>query len=197
MKITVNSIELNLPDVCEPSPIPAGFPSGSASLSFQKEQTMAYILFIPMSIAHAMPRHALDTVIAKNREGLAENEGLVDAGEGKSDSGEDMVYVIEKRREADDTVTYLLYCHYFKEDQVIHIQGYFNAAAAEERETEVRKVMEKEGIPVEPWCHDPFDSSVSDGFLMNQSEQENFDGMFPYHPLTMCRAFRDYIAENN
>jgi len=57
--------------------------------------------------------------------------------------------------------------------------------------------MEKEGIPVEPWCHDPFDSSVSDGFLMNQSEQENFDGMFPYHPLTMCRAFRDYIAENN
>lgn len=38
------------------------------------------------------------------------------------------------------------------------------------------------------WARDPYDSSINEGLLMNLSESEEFDDMFPQHPLTIIRS---------
>ena len=45
------------------------------------------------------------------------------------------------------------------------------------------------------WTRNPYDESVKDGALMNLSEQEEYDEMFPEHPLSMCRKFVKCIVE--
>lgn len=192
----VNSISLMIPEECKAASLPDGLPQGSSAFTAEREGTMAYVLFIPISLNHTMPRHHLLQVVSTMRESLGENEGIVDAGEGKSDQGSDMVYVIEKRKEADGSVTYTLYCHYIHNDKAVHIQAYF-AGPSCDREKEVRTMLEKRNSLPEHWEEDPFDPSYRKGFLCTMAEHENFDGMFRSHPLTLCRAFRDYLAEEN
>ena len=43
--------------------------------------------------------------------------------------------------------------------------------------------------PFEGWSKDPYDENITTGVLMNQSEKEEYDEMFPGFPLTMCREF--------
>jgi len=38
------------------------------------------------------------------------------------------------------------------------------------------------------WLKDPYDDSMTEGFHMNLSETEEFDAMFPEHPLTVVRG---------
>ena len=47
------------------------------------------------------------------------------------------------------------------------------------------------------WQQDPYDSERKEGYLMNWTEDEKFDDLFPYHPLTELRRFVRYIIENN
>ena len=39
------------------------------------------------------------------------------------------------------------------------------------------------------WCCDPYDIDYKNGCLMNRSEDEKYDAMFPMHPLAQARAF--------
>lgn len=38
------------------------------------------------------------------------------------------------------------------------------------------------------WNADPYDPNLSEGFLMNRSEDEQYDVQFPEHPLTIIRT---------
>ena len=38
------------------------------------------------------------------------------------------------------------------------------------------------------WQQDPYDSSFTKGFLMNQSEKAEYDNAFPQHPLSLLRT---------
>ena len=49
----------------------------------------------------------------------------------------------------------------------------------------------------EGWTFDPYNSSLKGDLLMNQSEKEGYDEMFPNHPLTKCREFVTFIKNNN
>ena len=52
-------------------------------------------------------------------------------------------------------------------------------------------------LEAEAWDRDPYDSNREKGFLMNWTEDEKYDGLFPYHPLSEMRRFISYVVENN
>ena len=43
------------------------------------------------------------------------------------------------------------------------------------------------------WTCDPYDEKIDRGALMNISEQERFDEMFPGFPLSMCRELVKFL----
>ena len=45
------------------------------------------------------------------------------------------------------------------------------------------------------WWFDPYDKDYKHPFLMNLSEKEEYDELFPDHPLSQCRKFVKYITE--
>lgn len=52
-------------------------------------------------------------------------------------------------------------------------------------------------LEAETWDRDPYDSNRDKGVLMNWADDEKYDGLFPYHPLSEMRRFIDYVVENN
>ena len=57
-------------------------------------------------------------------------------------------------------------------------------------------VVKTENNKLVGWFKDPYDESYTKGVLMNLSEKEEFDEIFPNHPLTEARAFIDFILNN-
>ena len=51
--------------------------------------------------------------------------------------------------------------------------------------------------PFDGWASDPYDPEYTEGFLMNISEEPQFDELFPDHPLSKARKLVEYILENN
>ena len=49
---------------------------------------------------------------------------------------------------------------------------------------------------VADWRFDPYDSDYKRGFLMNKSELEEYDELFPLHPLSMTREFVRTVLTN-
>ena len=52
-------------------------------------------------------------------------------------------------------------------------------------------------LEADEWVRDPYDPDRKKGFLMNWTEDEKYDGLFPYHPLSEVRQFVKYVVENN
>ena len=52
-------------------------------------------------------------------------------------------------------------------------------------------------IDMSKWCKDPYNDDYKKGFLMNLSEQKEYDIRFPKHPLSVARIFVDFIINNN
>jgi len=52
----------------------------------------------------------------------------------------------------------------------------------------------KEGL-LKGWMKDPYDDSIHLPFMMNLSESEKFDNMFPDHPLSRMRKYLKHIEE--
>ena len=47
--------------------------------------------------------------------------------------------------------------------------------------------------PFKGWTCDPYDEKIDKGALMNISEQERFDEIFPGFPLSMCRELVRFL----
>lgn len=52
-------------------------------------------------------------------------------------------------------------------------------------------------LEADEWVHDPFDSEIKDSYLMDWTEDEKYDELFPYSPLSELRGFVKYVTENN
>ena len=52
-------------------------------------------------------------------------------------------------------------------------------------------------LEAEEWRRDPYDPDREGEVLMNWTEDEKYDGLFPYHPLSEMRRFVKYVIEHN
>jgi hypothetical protein len=80
-----------------------------------------------------------------------------------------------------------------------NVTGFFSEQGITgKRDTVVYELARRDGIVksgFEGWAFDPYDNSFSRGFLMNLSENKQFDEMFPLHPLSETRKFIKNLLE--
>jgi hypothetical protein len=84
---------------------------------------------------------------------------------------------------------------------VVKIQAYEDGITGM-RETVIGEKMMREGKTismeqgVERWFIDPYDPEIKEGTLMNHSEKEEYDSIFPEHPLTFIRSKLKALQES-
>ena len=126
---------------------------------------------------------------------LRGNQGLVAAEVGET-NGRDYRYSILKTLLEDNGasigVEYNLTMLIAWKNGVVRIRGTFKEQGATGmRDSAVLAMRSSElgsmDAALEGWAKDPYDPSRTVGALMNMSEREEFDPMFPAHPLSIAR----------
>lgn len=83
-------------------------------------------------------------------------------------------------------------------NQGIQISGYFDEIGTTGiRDVMVFEILRRKGKvneDMESWTADPYDPSVKTGFLMNISEREQYDEIFPDHPLSVVRSLIRHLT---
>jgi len=57
------------------------------------------------------------------------------------------------------------------------------------------KIKNEEEGRLKGWMRDPYDDSINLPFMMNLSESDKFDDIFPNHPLSRLRKYLKHIEE--
>lgn len=176
-------------------------PEGSVPIGLSLNQSENFVLFIPIEGNEYIRQGELNELIQNTRRSIGEAFGLVEANEGITEQGLEYVYRILKVRMNPHGVQYQLAMQIVRDGQGINISGYFDEAGTTGiRDVMVFEMLRREGKITEDmdkWTADPLDPSVTKGFLMNRSEQEQYDAIFPEHPLTVARNFVRYMTNED
>ena len=84
----------------------------------------------------------------------------------------------------------------FYPEFILNVQAFFEEIGTTgTRDSVVYEICRRQGLVgadgdfFKGWAKDPYDETITEGALMNLSEQEQFDAQFPGFPLSMCREF--------
>ena len=197
-KSLVNKTErhmLNIPDNYKTSnvkqPKENKLPSGIEPYGMRTDGTSVLLTHMFVDENASMPFDNDQSIIDSLHNSLSESMGIVEVNHGTTLGGKPYVYNVLKQPRiengdfAEHGVGYTLNLN-VKEGDLIH---FINASFKEDNITpsEAQK----------KWFMDPYDESFTRGFLRNYSEQEQYDDMFPDHPLSHLHRFIKYVVENN
>ncbi len=126
---------------------------------------------------------------------LEDNQGLIGVEDGFSKHGRHYSYSIVKTLLKDPQVmVYKLTMEIGKNNMYLKINGIFEERAnIGLREGMLFKTL---NMPLN-WFKDPYDENYKRGVLMNMAEKEEYDSLFPDHPLSLLRVFIKEIIEFN
>jgi hypothetical protein len=131
---------------------------------------------------------------------LSDSQALIEVKNGKTNGGRQYVYSIIKNKMEPSGIGYFMLLHVAYERMAISINGHFiETGTTGIRDTTIFEMAIRKGLvsttSQDNWWFDPYDKDFKHPFLMNLSEKEEFDKMFPEHPLSQCRKFVKYITE--
>ena len=165
-------------------------PENSAPYMVQTENAMCFALVFPVDESKSLPR-TKEALISGIRQFLGENQGLIQV-----EAAEDHVYSIVKTLKEPSGVQYILTYQKFFPEFILNIQAFFEEIGTTGIRDSVgyemcrrQNLVGTEDDPFAGWAKDPYDDTITEGALMNLSEQEQFDKQFPGFPLSMCREF--------
>ena len=189
-KVTINGKTIFIPDYYQKVDSMPDDPEGSVPYMVQTRNAMCFALAFPVDESRSLPRSQED-LIAGIRQFLGDNQGLIQA-----EACEDRVYSIVKTLKEPSGVQYILTYQRFYPEFILNIQAFFEEIGSTGmRDTLIyemcrqQNLVGKKGDPFAGWTRDPYDETITEGALMNQSEQEQFDEQLPGFPLSMCREF--------
>ncbi len=201
MKIISGELELVIPDNLEPLEGDAGDPPGTVCYGLQNSNTQNFMLIFPIAMDKAMPIDAPRIIIDCIHDGMGENQGLIKVGEGYTRKGKKYVYSIVKSGMEPSGVQYILILQIHYPHSVLNIQSYYNEIGITGmRDAKIYEKAKREGKLTGDfggWAEDPYDPADVRGLRMNLSESEEYDEMFPEHPLSVLRSFVDEVLRNN
>ena len=191
--------------------LPAGYKmmkmkDGSATpnlAAFQKMTSQADCVAAITISEHPMDFDDTEGLIAGIHEALDETQGLIEVDNGNTASGYRYIYSIVKTVRGAEGVLYYLRMNLELGETIYEI----NASFEEYGMTGMREVMifpkilasgivkDSEEL-MEKWGLDPYDRDFKRGVLRNMSEDKQFDGAFPEHPLTQARELIDTILSD-
>ena len=189
-------------------PKEAGVPNEAFVYGMNNGETNALIIMYPVDEESAMPFDDTEKIISLLRESLDENGGIIEAGCGATQNGNQYAYDIIKHRFEREgmppQVEYTLNVN-VKFGDVIQ---FLNSSFIEEGVTGTRDAIgfnlfmkaneySSGEEAMEHFFADPYDAEYKKGFLMNLSEQEAFDEKFPHHPLSEARRLIEFIKATN
>jgi len=185
-----------------------GLPDNTLWLGMRTERTSAMLFCFPVSEKASMPFDDNERIIREQHRDMGENEGLIEVKNGLTKKGRKYVYNIFKHsmmseRGIPQGNEYTLNINIKFENSIQFINSSFaECGITGERDALGMIIYSKSNNididkALETWQEDPYDLTYKKGFLMNRSEQEKYDEIFPWHPLSEARKFLRFIAENN
>ena len=162
----------------------------------------------PVTETESLPLSDTKGLIKQFHDEMDEHQGLISAKCGLTPKGNRYAYAIRKLQFVDDEgepqgpVDYELNFNIRLNGKIHFINGSFqsrdgvpgNRAGA----LGIMSLGSSElKLDANNWIKDPYDPDREKGFLMNWTEDEKYDGLFAYHPLSEVRRFVKYVIDNN
>lgn len=195
--INVAGITIEIPDEYQILQSLPEDPEGSVPIGLETLQSEDIILFVPITDGNFMEKGNLQELVDTTRHTMGDAFGLVSVGEGFTTQGLEYVYRILKVKMDPHGIQYQLTMQLLHDRQGVYISGYFNEIGTTGiRDVMIFDMLRRKGEikeDMENWTFDPYDSSITKGYLMNQSEYEMYDEIFPEHPLTVVRKLVKYL----
>lgn len=162
------------------------------------------ISFFPCSLKDAMDFDDKESLIKGIRSAMNENQGLICVDSGITKTNHKYIYSIVKTIEEPMMgVNYYLRMNIQYDKKIYELIGEFvEQGTTGMRDTVVSSMLISQGIVktegenMTGWFKDPYDDSYDKGILMNLSELEDFDKLFPNHPLSQAREIINFIVNN-
>ena len=164
------------------------------------------IMSWPVTAEESLPFDTKET-IRRFHEDIDENTGLILVKSGLTPKGNRYVYVIRKMRFFDEegkqqgSTDYELNFNIRLNGRIHFLNGSFQAT---EEMQGIRGALHtltcgssELKLDTEEWEKDPYGLEREAGYMMNWQEDEKYDALFPYHPLSELRRFAKYVVENN
>lgn len=196
--ITIRGRSFTIPEYYQNvDPMPDD-PEESVPCMTGTDNAVCFMIAYPAEMSKSLPR-TKDDLIAGIRKYLGDNQGLIQV-----EAEEDHVFSIVKSLMEPGGVQYIFTYQKFYPDFILEINAFFEEAGIKgQRDSMVYGLCSKQGIvgsgedPFKGWACDPYDESIRQGKLMNLSEHEKYDAMFPGHPLSMCRELIRVLTGND
>ena len=169
-------------------------PPGSTVIMKANEESQCMVLIY--LIEETMPFNNPQAVIDGIHNSIDDDQGLVEV---EAPIPNKCIYSIVKTKMEPSGVQYCLTLHFNLSGKHYNVTGFFSEQGITgKRDTVVYELARRDGIiksGFEGWAFDPYDNNFNRGFLMNLSENRQFDEMFPLHPLSETRKFIKNLLE--
>lgn len=177
-------------------------PINSVAYGNQTQFSNMFLMMYPILNQDAMPYGNEKAIIDGIHSALSETQGLVEVKSGITKNQKRYIYSIVKTQLNPSGIQYVLTMHVDMNNQTMHIQAFFDEAGMTGlRDTTIMNKMINEGKITPPniddWFKDPYDENYKRGLLKNESENSEYDVMFPQHPLSEMRNLIKFIIDNN
>jgi hypothetical protein len=131
---------------------------------------------------------------------LSDTQALIEVKIGITKHDYPYAYSIIKNKIEPSGVNYFMLLQVAYGHAVLNIKAFFEEIGTTGiRDTMIWELAYRQGIVTDnknsKWWFDPYDKDYKHPFLMNLSEKEEYDELFPDHPLSQCRKFVKYITE--
>lgn len=147
---------------------------------------------------NAMGYNDAEGLIDSIHQCMTDTQGLVEVKSGETARGYKYIYSIVKNLSPETAggVRYFLRLNLFYDEEIVEINADFteigttgkrNALGFQLAKSTGLAELTSEGF--KGWFKDPYDPEYNKGRLMNLSEKEGLDGLFPEHPLSQVREF--------
>lgn len=178
-----------------------GFGKGTFAMS-------GIMLSWPVTEQESLPLSGTENLVRQFHSDMDDNQGLISAKCGITPKGNRYAYVIRKMRFLDDEgnqngpTDYELNFNIRIKGKIHFINGSFQSRDRVPGKRAGMLYLMSLGsseikLQAEQWTRDPYDPDREKGFLMDWTEDEKYDGLFPYHPLSELRKFVRFVIENN
>lgn len=177
-------------------------PENSTVYGFQINTCNAFMMVYPINNKNAMPYGDEQAVIEGIHGAISQGQGLIEVKSGNTKSQRRYIYSIIKSKLEPSGMQYNLTMHMDINEYALNIQVFCDEVGMTGmRESVIIEKLINEGVVkmpnMEGWFKDPYDSEFRNGILMNMSELQEYDTMFPNHPLSILRNIVKFLIENN
>lgn len=198
----MNNFTINVPQYFQRMKRLPDDPENSVAYGFQINTCNAFMMTYPINNKNAMPYGDEQAIINGIHGVISQGQGLIEVKSGNTKGQRRYIYSIIKSKLEPSGMQYNLTMHMDINEYALNIQVFCDEVGMTGmRESVIIEKLINEGVVkmpnMEGWFKDPYDSKFRKGLLMNMSELQEYDTMFPNHPLSILRNIVRFLIENN